>query len=425
MGEHIEMSRERFPHPALFGVLVLPFGAAVGFLQIAVPFWLSRQGVPLAEIAVIAGIGFMPHAWKILWVPLIDIGPHRKVWYLVCTTATAALLAAVSMLPDPTHHRTVFIILITAAQATAATSSAALDALMATTSREQDKGRAGGFYMAGNVGGTGVLGALAIWLTGHLSATAAGLILAGIVLASSAGALTLHERAEGKPSSAVRLGRALIDRLVAIARDLWITVKSREGLTGLIICAAPVGCGALTNLFSAMAGDYHAPEEMVGLVNGLGGGIVGALGSVAGGYLADKMSRRVAYGAAGGFTALAALAMAMGPMTPVTYAWGTLTYSFASGIAFAAFAGMVLELVSHGAAVTTKYTLFVAISNQAISYTTLLDGKASEWFSRWGVRSTIAFDGLFTFVGIAVLVAMVMVGRKPPVNVASDAVTAG
>lgn len=33
------------PHPALFGVLVLPFGAAVGFLQIAVPWWLAHAGV--------------------------------------------------------------------------------------------------------------------------------------------------------------------------------------------------------------------------------------------------------------------------------------------------------------------------------------------------------------------------------------------
>src|SRR5207248_47717 len=138
--------------------------------------------------------------------------------------------------------------------------------------------------------------------------------------------------------------RALGRRISDIAKDLWQLVRSREGVTGLIICAAPVGCGALTNLFSALAPDYRAPAEIVEAVNGIGGGIVGALGSVLGGYLADKMNRRLCYALAGGITAVCALAMAAAPVNPVTYTWGTLTYSFANGIAFAAFAGMVLEM---------------------------------------------------------------------------------
>ena len=178
-----------------------------------------------------------------------------------------------------------------------------------------------------------------------------------------------------------------------------------------LIGRAPVGCGALTNLFSALAPDYRAPAEIVELVNGLGGGISGALGSVLGGYLADKMNRRLCYALAGGITALCAFAMAAAPMGPATYTWGTLTYSFANGIAFAAFAGMVLEMVSHSAAVATKYTLFTAVSNQAISYSTWLDGKASE---RWGARGSVAFDGVLTFAGIAILLAMVALARRRP-----------
>ena len=90
-----------------------------------------------------------------------------------------------------------------------------------------------------------------------------------------------------------------------------------------------------------------------------------------GGYLSDRMNRRLSYALAGGITALAALGMAAAPRTPLTYAIGTLSYSFANGIAFAAFAGLVLEMVSHGAAVTTKYTLYTAVSNLAESATHL------------------------------------------------------
>ena len=402
------MTERRFPHPALFGVLVLPFGAAVGFLQVAVPWWFAHAGMPLAQIGAISATGFLPHAYKIFWCPLIDLGPHRKAWYLTAALATAGLLAAAAMVPAPAQHVALVAVLLTAAQATAATCSAALDALMAITPRDEDKGRAGGWYMAGNVGGTGVLGALAIWLGDHFSPQAAGVAVALIVIASSIPVLTLQEPTRVSGTQTLSPTKVLWSRVRHIGRDLWITVKSREGITGLIIVASPVGCGALTNLFSGMAPDYRAPAQVVELVNGIGGGLTGAAGSVLGGYLSDKMNRRLCYALAGGITALCAFSMAAGPMSPATYAWGTLTYSFANGIAFAAFAGMVLEMVSHGAAVATKYTLFTAVSNQAISYVTWLDGRAS---GRWGTRGSVAFDGAITFVGIGILIAMVLVAR--------------
>jgi hypothetical protein len=113
-------------------------------------------------------------------------------------------------------------------------------------------------------------------------------------------------------------------------------------------------------------------------------------------------------------TALCALAMAAAPMTQTTYIWGTLVYSFANGAGFAAFAGMVLEMVKSGAAVTTKYTLFVAASNFAISYVTALDGRAST-FRGMGARGSIAFDGLITFAGIAGmgLLFLLFLRKKP------------
>jgi PAT family beta-lactamase induction signal transducer AmpG len=402
-----EPGRGRAPHPALFGVLILPFGAAVGFLQVAAPWWFARAGLSLAEIAAISSVSFLPHAYKIFWAPLIDLGPHRKAWYLAASVAAAALLAITAMVPAPGQHVALVSLLLTLSQAAAATSSAALDALMALCSRDEDKGRAGGFYMAGNVGGTGVLGAAAIWLGETFSARAAGGFTAAVVILSALPVLTLVEPKDRLQTGSLAL--ALWKRVSDIGRDLWATLRSREGITGLIIVASPVGCGALTNLFSGMAPDYGAPASTVELVSGIGGGIAGAVGSILGGYLADRINRRVAYCVSGGVTALCAFAMAAASMTPATYTWGTLAYSFANGISYAAFAGLVLEIVSHGAAVTTKYTLFTAISNQAISYCTWLDGRAS---TRFGTRGSVAFDGILTFAGIAVVGLMLLLSRK-------------
>lgn len=399
--------------PAVFAVTIQPFAAAVGYLSIAAPFWLKSEGVSLAAIGGIQAAAMTPHALKFLWAPLIDIGARRKAWFVWMTAATAALLVALSVVPGLARHLGLFTLLATLTQVAGTTAAAAADGLMAATTRPEDKGKAGGWRMAGNVGGTGILAALALWLSARTSPQVAGLALGALTLLSALGALAIEEpRLAGQGADrAGGLAQALWLRLAAVARDLWDTMASREGWTGLVICAVPVGAGALTNLFSAMGVDYGASEDLVAAVNGLGGGLLGAVGSLAGGVLADRMNRRLAYALAGGVTALTAAAMLAAPMTPATYAWGTLAYSFCNGIAFAALAALILEMVGHSPAAATKYTLFIAVANVASNYATALDGLASG-IRGWGVRGSLAADVLLTAAGIAVLLAMVRYTRR-------------
>jgi PAT family beta-lactamase induction signal transducer AmpG len=404
--------------PFLFLFLDLPFAAAVGYAMIAMPFWLRQGGVPLDQVGAISAAVFAPHAFKILWIPVLDIGSLKRAWYLAMTAATAGLLFAASLVPDPLRNLGLYTTLVMLAQATATTAHAANNALMAITTRFEDKGKAGGFSMASNVGGTGLLGALALWVSEHVSPRAGGLVLAAVIVASAALALRIVEprRVDQAVAQAGSLARALGRHLWEMLKDLGRTVRSRDGFTGLVISLVPVGCGALTNLFAGMAPDFGATARLVGIVNGIGGGLAGAAGSLVGGYLADRMSRRLAYAVAGGLTALSALAMLLAPLSQTTYAWGTLAYSFANGIAFATWAGMVLELVGHTAATTTKYALFNASSNLAISYVTWLDGwAASGWLFPAGLRGSrgsLAMDVTLTLAGIAALLVMVAVVRR-------------
>ena len=287
--------------PFLFLFLDLPFGAAVGYAMIAMPFWLRQGGVSLGDVGAISAAAFAPHGFKLLWIPLLDLGSYRKVWYLAMAAGTASLLVAASLVPDPVKNLHLYTILVTLAQATATTGHAANNALMAITTRFEDKGKAAGFSMASNLGGTGLLGALALVVSEHVSPRAGGIVLAAIVLASAAVALRIVEprRVDAAVAAAGSVLRAFGRHLVAMGKDLWGTVKSREGITGLVICVAPVGLGALTNIFSGMAADFSASARVVEVVNGVGGGVTGAAGALVGGWPADRMSRRLAYGVAG------------------------------------------------------------------------------------------------------------------------------
>ncbi|MGQ0505706.1 MAG: MFS transporter, partial [Myxococcaceae bacterium] len=291
-------------------------------------------------------------------------------------------------------------------QGTAATAHAALNGLMAATTRVEDKGRTGGWQMAGNVGGTSLLGTLAIFLASRISRPLAGMVLAGIVLVASAGIFWIPAR--GFVASVDKGLSRWLKHVKAIGKDLWSVMGSAEGRMGLFILLMPIGAGALTNIFSGMATAYSADQRTVEWVNGIGMGLTGAAGALVGGFIADKLDRKVAYVLAGGVTALCALGMAAGPLNPTTYAAGILSYSFANGIAFASFAGLVLQIVGSGAAVTTKYTLFVAASNFAISYTTALAGYGSQ-FRSWGVRGSLLFDAGQTFVGIVAVSTVLLI----------------
>ena len=48
---HLNTPRaRRWPTPWVFGVLILPLGVYVGYFSTALPFLLSRAGVPVDEI---------------------------------------------------------------------------------------------------------------------------------------------------------------------------------------------------------------------------------------------------------------------------------------------------------------------------------------------------------------------------------------
>jgi MFS transporter, PAT family, beta-lactamase induction signal transducer AmpG len=406
--------------PWVFLFLDLPFGAAVAYLSIAVPFWMERRGYAIDAIATVSAGANLAHSVKLAWVPILDLGAYRKRWYLATAVVTAALFVWIALIPDPLANLPFFAILLTILQASATTGHAANNALMATTTRFSDKGKVGGFAMASNVGSTGLLAAAAILVADHVSPRAAALLMAALTLAGAAFALRIVEprTVDAAVARAGSLGRAAAAHLAAMFRDLWATVKSREGFTGLVICLAPVGCQAMSNLFSGVSREYGASSELVGLANGVGGGIAGALGALVGGVLADRMSRRIAYAVSGGLTAIAALAMAAAPLTPVTYAWGTFAYLFAGGIAFATWAGMVLEMVGASAATATKYALFNASANLAISYVTAANGLGAAWpHRRIGLspaRGSLLVDAALTGVGVAILIVMVAVTRRRP-----------
>jgi MFS family permease len=389
----------------LYGLVTVPFGVASGFAQFTCPFLFGRFGMPMSEINTYAALFLQPAAWQFLWAPVVEVGPRRKHWLVLLSALGALCLFAAICMPLPTDLRW-FARLCLAAQVFTGLTGACNGALMATLPNEQ-RGSAGGWSNAGNLGGAALGGGLLMFSFSHgAPRPVIGALAAAMTFLPALGALVIVEPA--------RSSRRLGDVVVGMLRSVAATVFSRAGITGILICASPVGTAALLNVFSGMGPEYHASEDVVTFVTGFMGGLVTAVGALLGGYICDRIPRRTAYLCAGALTAVCGLSMSYFPFTERTYIIGATTYLFVTGFCYAAFTALVLEVVGTGGPdggqfTATRYTLFTAAGNLAISYTNYIDGKGAD---RWGTRGMLRTDAAANLIGIVFFSIMIaLIGK--------------
>jgi MFS family permease len=385
------------PHPIIYLLLCVPFGASNGYLVVTLGYLLHQAGVSVGAIAALVAVAFIPQTWKFLWAPIVDTTMTSKTWYLISAAINGGTLVAVGLFHAGPATLPVITGLIFLNSLSTTFQAMAAENLMAHSTNETEKGRAGGWYQAGNLGGQGIGGGAALWIAQH---TAIGWLPGGFMAvlfaACCVGLLFIAE-----PPTEHR-HESYLHSLWSVAVDLWNTVKVRSGYLALLICFMPIGSGAASNLWSSVAGDWHADADTVAMVNGVLGGMVAAIGCVVGGYLCDRMDRKFAYALFGVALALGTLAMAAASRSVPMFVSFTLLYSFIQGFNYASFSAVVLEAIGRGAA-ATKYNIFAALSNFPIQYVGLLDGWAYE---RWHTNGFLAMDAVTGLVGVAVFYAV-------------------
>ena len=394
----------RSVHPWVFMVLIMPFGAMSGFITVAVAYLLTRAGVSVLQTGALVALSYVPHFWKFLWAPIADTTLTRRRWYLIAAVVSAIGFAAIGAIPATPTGLALLKVVVVIANVAVTFLGMAVESLMAYGTTPEFKGRAGGWFQAGNLGGGGIGGGAGLWLAQHLPAPwMAGTILGVCCLLCAFGLFFVAE-----PAAAHRFG-GIGRSLVEVGKDLWGVARARMGLLALILCFLPIGSGAASNLWSAVADDWRASANTVALVTGVLGGIIQAIGCLAGGWLCDRMNRQGAYVLYGVLQGGCAVAMALAPRTEAMYIVFTLVYGFVMGLTFAGFSAFVLEAMGTGAA-ATKYNVFASLSNMPIYYVTLLDSWAH---ARWGSGGMLYCDALAGVVGLLLFGGFLAALPKP------------
>ena len=376
--------------PFLFFFLDLPSGISSGFASITLPFVLTQAGFSVAAASAIVALGVSANLWRFLWGPVADLTLTARRWYLIGLITTAATLFLLSVIPLRTSSSGLIYAVVFISQVASTLVMLPLGGMMAHTVAEEAKGRAAGWYQAGNLGGNGIGGGAGVWLAAHYSKEIAGAALAISMLACALALLFVAD---------VRIvtTETLRQRMLLLWRDLVAIVTAAIPLLVTILVCSPIGAGAMNNVWAAVAPDWHASADMVALVTGVLNGVVAAVGCVVGGWIADRVGFWWTYFTSGIAIAAVAIIMAIAARTPASFSVGVLFYAFTNGVAYAVFSALVLLAIGKGAA-STKYAALCSLGNLPVVYMTALDGWVHD---RYGTAWMLHFDGLAGVVCIA------------------------
>jgi MFS family permease len=205
----------RPPWTILYFFLFLPFGATQGFIIVTLGSLAHDAGLSDAVVAGLVATNILPHTMKVLWAPLVDTVWSRRNWYISTNLISSAAIVALGFIPLDEGHLGLLtgVILINGFATTFV--GMCTESLMARLCTPEQRGWAGGWSQAGNVGG-GALGGIGLIIANHSDLTWLPAVVIGVALMMCSLALALvRDLPEEGPRPS--FGAAFS----ALARDIW------------------------------------------------------------------------------------------------------------------------------------------------------------------------------------------------------------
>jgi predicted MFS family arabinose efflux permease len=387
--------------PWLAGLAFLPFGLVAGFVVTALPFFLTRVGISLDRAAEVSATVMSPTFWAFLVTPIVDTGLSRRTWALLLGAVSSAFMAAGVWLISPNRLPWVTALMLLGELAIVLCGAAVIG-LIAAYVPDESRGKAGAWVNVANLGG-GALGAMVLMeLSGTWSLPAVGITLGGMTLLATLTVLAFP--------AAVTSSLGFREIITGSVRNIWRVSTKPESLVGLALFMSPASAVAAINLFSGLGKDFNVPEQQVIWVTGIGVAIASSVGSLIGGFFADRFARGYVYLLCGTFAAMTAIIMAFGPRNPTAYTEGVLAYNFAAGLSYTAFTALALELTgTNNPSASTQSTLFSCSTNLAVVYMTWFDGQG---YRISGSRGLLGFDAVASIAAAIPLLFLVRWVRR-------------
>jgi PAT family beta-lactamase induction signal transducer AmpG len=369
------------------GLANMPTGFVYGFISTAMGILLVSRGVSVDTIGRTSFVAFSPSFWAWLLSPVLDVR-FTKRFYGFFFAGMAALLLAGTVLSIGNINR--FTLLLTASCTCAVLYSSCIGGWAPDALDNSEYNTMSGWFNVANLGAAGLFSVVAVQLVRHTSLPVTAIVLAALVLTPTA---LLHFFPQPRqPEGTLRANFSSMNR------DLRKLLRGGRVWIGLLLFLLPESCFPLTNLFSSLGADFHAPENWVTGLNGIGVAIACGFGCLVSIPICRRFPRRAVYIVTGVGAALCGITMGLMPHTLPVYAAGLLGYNLFQGFNFTAFTALELEIVGPGNALAgTMMAVLTASGNFPISMMSWLDGHLHDAV---GLRAMFLVDA-----GAAILTA--------------------
>lgn len=234
---------------ASFAIYYIAQGLPIGLLSIALPAWLSEQGVAATDIAYFIAISGLPWAFKLVAGPIMDrfsflaMG-RRRPWIVSSQIGLLIAMVVLSLVPDPVNQIELLTWAAFAVNCFAAVQDVAVDGMAIDILPEDERGRANSFMAFGQVSGYAASGALSALALVEFGLFGAGLFQTLGLLLIFVWGVVVRER-KGERLLPWTEGAAL-PRSVTLQADNWLTIVNDLRLVfflkASLIMIAVTGC---------------------------------------------------------------------------------------------------------------------------------------------------------------------------------------
>ncbi len=274
-------------------LLYLAQGLPWGFVTVTLAAWLATQGVPATGIAAVVGASQLPWAAKWIAGPALDAWAlpfrgRRTGWILLAQAGMAGTLLPVATLADPVAQLQLLTFLVFLHNSFAALQDVAVDAFAVDALTEDERGRANGLMYGSKYFGGWLGGAL---LSSQISALGLrGAVLVQIVAIVIIGGIALRLREAPAPPPQ----EAGFRRVVAVLRQLIVAFRPKVVWAFVFaLWIRQAGAGLLSSVAPSFFITRLAwTQEDYGALMGGTALVAGLVGSIAGGWTADRLGAR-------------------------------------------------------------------------------------------------------------------------------------
>lgn len=215
----------KIPHPVIWLILYIPFGALGGYVSVALTFMATKSGLSIAEGSLLIGSQLLINWLKWLWAPAVDITLSPKAWYLISTILSAVGIVSMSVVPLGKETLGLLLVIVAGANLINSVVGMSVESMMTMLTPKDQVGRVSSWFQAGNLGGAGLGGALGLFLLQHNShAWVSGAVIGFLFLLCCFALLPLPKVVAHKTNSSA------FKAVKNVGRDFWLSLKAPIGM---------------------------------------------------------------------------------------------------------------------------------------------------------------------------------------------------